>query len=309
MASRSWAEWARTEFGLSVTGGLACIVAGVVLGMALPPDNASFAEPYRHLSAVLGWTYFVMWSVSFWPQIFINWRRRNVSGLSFDFVALNLLGFSCYSAYNCALLWNDSVRATYVGEYGSLPGVQLNDVMFGLHAVFATLITLAQMAAWRDAAEAQQAVSRPAVALLAALLLAVAVAGALAATGRISSVQCLLAMSYVKLTISLTKYFPQALLNCKRRSTVGWSIHNVLLDFSGGLLSVAQLLMDCVYSGNWSGFIGDPVKFGLGFASMVFDVVFMAQHYVLYRGAAEEEERAAAEGGGAAYSRLKIVES
>ena len=29
---------------------------------------------------------------------------------------------------------------------------------------------------------------------------------------------------------------------------------------------------------------GDPVKFGLGLASMVYDVIFIWQHYVLYRG-------------------------
>ena len=28
---------------------------------------------------------------------------------------------------------------------------------------------------------------------------------------------------------------------------------------------------------------GDPVKFGLGFASMFFDIIFMAQHYLCFR--------------------------
>lgn len=28
---------------------------------------------------------------------------------------------------------------------------------------------------------------------------------------------------------------------------------------------------------------GDPVKFGLGFISMVFDIVFMTQHYFLFK--------------------------
>ena len=40
--------------------------------------------------------------------------------------------------------------------------------------------------------------------------------------------------------------------------------------------------MDCAVSGDWSGIEGDPVKFGLGFTSMVFDVIFMVQHYCLY---------------------------
>lgn len=55
-----------------------------------------------------------------------------------------------------------------------------------------------------------------------------------------------------------------------------------MLDFTGGSLSVIQLVMDCGINNDWSGAVGDPVKFGLGFTSMVFDVVFMVQHYCLY---------------------------
>ena len=32
------------------------------------------------------------------------------------------------------------------------------------------------------------------------------------------------------------------------------------------------------------GISGDPVKFGLGFASMFFDIIFMAQHYICFAG-------------------------
>ena len=88
----------------------------------------------------------------------------------------------------------------------------------------------------------------------------------------------------VKLVITLVKYAPQACLNWRRRSTVGWNIDNVILDFSGGILSLAQLLIDGGCS-SWTKVIGDPVKFGLGFASIVFDSIFLVQHYWLYAGA------------------------
>ena len=32
-------------------------------------------------------------------------------------------------------------------------------------------------------------------------------------------------------------------MNCRRRSTVGWSIGNVLLDFTGGALSILQMFL------------------------------------------------------------------
>ena len=35
----------------------------------------------------------------------------------------------------------------------------------------------------------------------------------------------------------------QAWFNFRRRSTVGWSIGNVLLDFTGGSFSILQMLL------------------------------------------------------------------
>lgn len=45
---------------------------------------------------------------------------------------------------------------------------------------------------------------------------------------------------YMKAWISFIKYMPQVYLNWKRKSTVGWSLANVLLDFTGGSFSFAQ---------------------------------------------------------------------
>ena len=78
-------------------------------------------------------------------------------------------------------------------------------------------------------------------------------------------------------------YIPQVYENWRRKSTDGWNIWNVLLDFGGGSLSICQLMIDCGSTGNWSGLTGDPVKFLLGFVSIIFDLVFMIQHYCLYR--------------------------
>ena len=93
------------------------------------------------------------------------------------------------------------------------------------------------------------------------------------------------------------KYTPQALLNYRRQCTVGWSIDNILLDFTGGLLSLGQSLLDNGVKGQWAQIMGgNPAKFCLGFASMIFDIVFMVQHYGLYsdnnhRLEAQEQQR------------------
>lgn len=147
-------------------------------------------------------------------------------------------------------------------------------------------------------------------------------------------------------------FYHQAYMNYQRKSTVGWSIGNVLLDFTGGSFSLLQMFllaynnskfssyvlfsimysvkswicgkMNIVYIGNlfmkimkvfwtskfptpmnleffyalltdsnnslvyffldeWNSIFGDFTKFGLGFFSILFDILFMTQHYVLYR--------------------------
>lgn len=93
------------------------------------------------------------------------------------------------------------------------------------------------------------------------------------------------AVGYVKLVVTMVKYVPQAWENYRRQSTVGWSIDQVLLDFTGGVMSIAQLVIDSSLQDDWSGISGNPVKLALGGISIFFDVVFMLQHYWLYRGA------------------------
>uniref|UniRef100_A0A915N5Q4 Cystinosin n=1 Tax=Meloidogyne javanica TaxID=6303 RepID=A0A915N5Q4_MELJA len=82
--------------------------------------------------------------------------------------------------------------------------------------------------------------------------------------------------------VTLSKYFPQAILNFKRKSTIGWSIGNVLLDATGGTMDIVQMILQAKNTADWSAFVGNPVKFGLGFVSIIFDVLFIIQHYVLY---------------------------
>ena len=211
-----------TEVRTSISIFVSMTILGVALGMALPPDN--YPAPYNRISAVIGWTYFCFWSCSFWPQILLNYRRQSVEGLSFDFIALNLVGFSCYSAYNVAYYYNTSIRTAYAAVHsGSLPAVQLNDVFFALHAVAATAITGVQILIYDRGG---QTLSRTCLVILALLGGAIFIGAGLVAAQpepSFSWLNYLLYLSYIKLAISLMKYIPQAVLNCRRKSTRGWT--------------------------------------------------------------------------------------
>lgn len=41
---------------------------------------------------------------------------------------------------------------------------------------------------------------------------------------------------------------------------------------------------------DWKNIFGNPTKFGLGLFSVLFDVLFIVQHYVLYKNAGHNEQ-------------------
>ncbi|KAL0840106.1 hypothetical protein ABMA28_015414 [Loxostege sticticalis] len=233
------------------------------------------------ISYIMGWIYFAAWSVSFYPQIYINFKRKSVVGLNFDFLALNIMGFTMYSLFNCGLYFSKEIQTEYFSRHPrGLNPVQLNDVFFSLHAAFATLITITQCFIYeRD----EQRVSNTGRGILALFTVIVIVTAGLGFGGVLKWLDFLYYCSYIKLCITLIKYVPQAYMNYKRKSTVGWSIGNIFLDFVGGFLSILQMVLNAYNYNDWVSFFGDATKFGLGLFSLVFDVFFMLQHYVFYR--------------------------
>ncbi|KAF9155078.1 hypothetical protein DFQ26_009852 [Actinomortierella ambigua] len=248
---------------------------------SLPPSNTITPSGWETLSYLIGWAYFFAWSASFYPQAILNWRRKSVQGLSFDFLYLNVLGFLCYSIFNVAFFCSSEIQDQYRRRNNGQDNlVRANDVLFAIHALTLSTFTLFQTFVYKR--DRDQRVSSPSI-----LLVAIAVLGAFAVAfaavlGVNEWIDVLYYLSYIKLGVSFIKYCPQVYMNYAAKSTVGWSIHNILLDLTGGVLSIGQLVLDAWISGDWTGISGDPVKFGLGFLSIAFDLIFVVQHFLLY---------------------------
>lgn len=233
------------------------------------------------LSALLGWLYFAFWSVSFYPQLLSNHARRSVTGLSVDFVVASFYGFLCYSIFNCSMYFSETVREEYRQRHDGQDNlVALNDVIFAVHAAVVTFIFMLQVYAYRKPNEGPSLLGM----LLAIVITVTIIVGAvLSYCEMISRLQYLYSLSYLKLILTIIKCIPQVWLNWLRKSTAGWSILNVLLDFFGGFFSVAQLLLDAFISGhNLQGIIGFLPKLILGVISISFDTIFILQHYLWF---------------------------
>jgi cystinosin len=163
---------------------------------------------------------------------------------------------------------------------------QSNDVAFSVHAVLLASVTLFQIG-YYDGFRSQQPskiIGTVIVGILVTAVTGLALIGfdVLHDSMGFNWLSYLYLLSYIKILITLIKYIPQVVLNHQRKSTTGFSVWQILLDFSGGALSDAQLILDCMDLNDWSGLTGNLAKFFLGFVSIVFDSMFMLQHYVLY---------------------------
>ncbi|KAF1964722.1 L-cystine transporter-like protein [Bimuria novae-zelandiae CBS 107.79] len=258
------------------------------------------------LSRILGWAYFLAWSASFYPQAVNNWRRKSTLGLAIDFPTLNVLGFTCYAVNTATFMYSPTIRSQYAYRHPTSPEttVRFNDFLFAAHGAFMCVILYSQFYSgiWDFRVGARQKASKVALGIFWGCVLAILVVVFLAQIlGKDSGndpsdwawIDVIYALGYVKLITVVVKYIPQAWVNFKRKSTDGWSIYPMLLDFAGGWLSMAQLFLDASLQNDWSGITGNPVKFGLSNITIVFDVIFFVQHYILYRypvKSAEEEE-------------------
>lgn len=82
--------------------------------------------------------------------------------------------------------------------------------------------------------------------------------------------------------MTTVKYIPQAVMNFRRKSTIGFSIGNILLDLLGGVASYGQMAVQSIDQNSWVNFYGNIGKTLLSLVSIFFDLLFILQHYVLY---------------------------
>ena len=78
------------------------------------------------LSKIFGWVSFFLWSMSFYPQTWQNYRSKSCAGFSVEFAMLNPVGFYFYTVYNLQGLVNPDI-----GETGK---IETNDLVFAIHA-------------------------------------------------------------------------------------------------------------------------------------------------------------------------------
>ncbi|KOB57797.1 Cystinosin, partial [Operophtera brumata] len=214
--------------------------------------------------------------------------KKSVVGLNFDFLALNIMGFTLYSLFNCGLFFSKAIQTEYFERHprGHNP-VLLNDVFFSLHAAFATLVTITQCFLYEF--ERHPRGHNP------VLLNDVFFSLHAAFATLVTITQCFLyeferhprghnpvLLNDVFNSLHAAFATLVTITQCFLYEVTWWSIGNIFLDFVGGFLSVLQMMLNAYNYDDWASFFGDFTKFGLGAFSLIFDIFFILQHYVFY---------------------------
>ncbi|KAJ5894044.1 lysosomal L-cystine transporter, partial [Penicillium taxi] len=240
------------------------------------------------ISQILGWTYFVLWSLSFYPQVLHNHHRRSTDGFSIDFALLNTLGLTAYTVFNACFLFSPVVRASYSQRHprSPEPTVQWNDFVYALHGTLICYWIGSHFLCarfWNFQSNPQR-VSTSAFVVFCGCLAVIALA-VLCVPLFMSWewIDVVYVVGMTKVFLTAIKYAPQVVMNYRQQSTAGFSIGAVLLDLSGAVLSLMQLVLDSSLQADWSGTVGNIAKLMLGNITVLFDFIFIFQHFGLYR--------------------------
>ncbi|GAB1519022.1 hypothetical protein RhiTH_002087 [Rhizoctonia solani] len=175
-----------------------------------------------------------------------------------------------YAIYTTNFYFNEEVREEYRQRHNGYDNsVQLNDVAFAIHALALTLVTWSQTFYYHRGPG--QTLSTFNGVTIAFMVIFIGTDLGRVAIHQARLIDVLYHLGTFKLYVSIAKYIPQAFSNFNRKSTEGWSIGNVVLDFTGGVLSLLQLLIDSFALDDWSSITGNPVKLCVHY------------HYLIYR--------------------------
>jgi len=242
--------------------------------------------PLTTFNMILGWLYMVCWGISYYPQFYLNFQSWSVAGFNVDYALLNVLAYCAYAIVMCSMYWDERIKAIYFKEHphSNIP-VEISDLASVIHNLI-IISCLALQCVFLP--RGGQKLSIVSWVCLGAFISAPLISLPFAATDTMNWLDFVHVFSYIKIGISLVKYAPQAFMNWRRKSTAGYSPINICLDFSGSTFLVLQLVLLAINRNDIWSMIGNPAKFGVGFASWIFTGIFMVQKFILYRSTSGE---------------------
>ena len=82
------------------------------------------------ISKIFGWISFVVWSISFYPQVYTNYVKKTAEGITLDMNLYYILGYIFYSIYLFTMYYNKSISSKYEKIFNvSTTEIDLSDIL------------------------------------------------------------------------------------------------------------------------------------------------------------------------------------
>ncbi|CAG99009.1 cystinosin-like protein ERS1 [Kluyveromyces lactis] len=245
------------------------------------------------MERVLGITYVICWSVSVYPVVWANWKNGNANAVSFDYVVLNTVGYSCLLASMVLqkLFWAEGTDETLIA-----PEISGSDLIYCGHGTLLCFVLLSQFLLgnrlWNFSHTTRTHPKMHTVykRMFSIIMLVVLVITIIFFTDILTvglSNATLLSycnnLSLVKITMSLIKHLPQVRHNFQRKSMAGFPIQSTCIDVLGSVCSLSQLALRLASKPQGltlMSFFTNFGKIGIGLITLLFNIVYVSQWIV-----------------------------
>ncbi|OWB55383.1 hypothetical protein B5S28_g1255 [[Candida] boidinii] len=251
------------------------------------------------LSICCGWLYTLSWGLGMYPPVITNIKLWSVQGLSFDFICFNTFGYVLYTLYYGFLRYSNYIKEEYGDRYSDpnsseriYPLIKTNDFIFAMHGLVLNTILFTQVFFWKGMKTNDNQKISIICKIILSLVVLYSILGSILIietndTGNnflnFQWLDLLTSLGLIKIIMSVCKNIPQTIYNYNRKSTHGWPIEMIWLDFFGAVFSFAQLVIDSyLTSGDLSHIFNNLPKFLLSLEVAISDTIFFLQHYVWY---------------------------
>ncbi|KAI9012079.1 hypothetical protein CLU79DRAFT_771225 [Phycomyces nitens] len=225
--------------------------------------------------SVLSRVALVISSIHLYPQIILNKRYQSVKGLSIDYLYLNILSCGFYSAFAIMFTTCESARNEYLQKYSN-QYTHPSEAVLAVHGFCLAAVLLFQTTIYLKSVK--QKLSSASAAVIWAVLMGAVLMVLSVRYGNTAWADVMYYFDGVNYLTAMIKYLPLVKVNAKRQSTTGWSIQTIILDISSGILLGLQSIVDNTNQTS----IEHPAKCTLAVVIILFDLVFLYQHFVLY---------------------------
>jgi len=228
------------------------------------------------IADICGWFYVFIWGSYQYPQVFLNYKLKNVEGFKLDYPFLNLSGYIFISISNSvAFFWNGLPFQNY-----GMGKVEIQDVLYGWNGLFVCLILNYQALIYKRGKNTISMFSFWFTIFAWSSSIVVYILTEVTGTIEISQVFNIIQyLGDLKIGVNMIKYVPLIYFNFIRKTTGGMSITAFLLNMIGAIFSLSQMIL-AYLSGATPTF--NRIKTGLAIVTIFYDLILMFQYY-LYR--------------------------